>query len=430
MNAQKIIEWIKAPASINEEDTAQLKEIVKDFPVSSIVQWLYLKGLQNQESYLYTSQLSRTAIGSTDRSKLQSWVGLSAEDNEGDKRFNFKLPQERKPEPIVEQPKEVEVLKEPEPIKIKAEIPEPAPIEKKLEEAEKPIVAPAVVNEKELPDDIKAILERSKKIRKNYLKTQEDEKAEQLGAVQNDAPVKVEEPEEKPEEPVVQVEETPEVVEKIEMPVEVTEVEKPTIQEPKLEPEPEQELEQEKLPEIEYSIALDLDLKEEEEVDFAQSSFSEWLKSKTDLKNEIKEEELPNIETLEEDGFEEMAPIVLEIEGEEEEVEEEELLPVVEEIEKSVALNPKKKKTIELVDKFLERKPRIRPNPNMPVLNSPILLSVSESPEFITQTLAQIYINQGHLEKAIEAYEILRLKYPEKSGFFTDQIREIKSLKK
>ena len=47
-----------------------------------------------------------------------------------------------------------------------------------------------------------------------------------------------------------------------------------------------------------------------------------------------------------------------------------------------------------------------------------------------TQTLAKVYLEQKKYAKAIKAYEILSLKYPEKSGFFADQIKSIKALQK
>ena len=48
----------------------------------------------------------------------------------------------------------------------------------------------------------------------------------------------------------------------------------------------------------------------------------------------------------------------------------------------------------------------------------------------MTETLAKVFVKQKKFRKAIEAYEILGLKYPEKNSLFANQIREIKKLKK
>jgi hypothetical protein len=46
----------------------------------------------------------------------------------------------------------------------------------------------------------------------------------------------------------------------------------------------------------------------------------------------------------------------------------------------------------------------------------------------MTETLAKVFLEQKKYHKAIQAYEILILKYPEKSSLFADRIIEIKNL--
>ena len=46
--------------------------------------------------------------------------------------------------------------------------------------------------------------------------------------------------------------------------------------------------------------------------------------------------------------------------------------------------------------------------------------------DYMTETLAKVYINQGKFEEALKAYKILCLKYPEKISLFADQIKIIK----
>ncbi|MGD2033655.1 MAG: tetratricopeptide repeat protein [Bacteroidales bacterium] len=81
-----------------------------------------------------------------------------------------------------------------------------------------------------------------------------------------------------------------------------------------------------------------------------------------------------------------------------------------------------------LIDKFIESNPKIVPRKENAANDDISENSVKEHESFFTDTLAQIYIKQGHYAKAIFAYEKLSLKYPEKSAYFAGQISEIKKL--
>jgi hypothetical protein len=92
--------------------------------------------------------------------------------------------------------------------------------------------------------------------------------------------------------------------------------------------------------------------------------------------------------------------------------------------------NLNKKAQADLIDKFISLNPRIEPRTDKtehPVvdLSTPYL---DEKGGLVTETLARIYVNQGYYSKAIEIYEKLSLKFPEKSGYFATQIEKIKAI--
>lgn len=87
----------------------------------------------------------------------------------------------------------------------------------------------------------------------------------------------------------------------------------------------------------------------------------------------------------------------------------------------------KRAKRMERIELFLQERPRIKPDKNQHFSGN--LAKQNPAPnQLMTETLAQVYLEQKNFSKAIQAYEILVLQHPEKSGFFADQIRKIKNL--
>ena len=94
----------------------------------------------------------------------------------------------------------------------------------------------------------------------------------------------------------------------------------------------------------------------------------------------------------------------------------------------------KEKPTLEdkfqLIDSFLENTKRIVPDKNVKNTVDLSEKSWASTDELMTETLAKVFVKQKKYDKALQAFQILGLKYPEKNSFFADQIKEIKRLQK
>jgi len=115
-------------------------------------------------------------------------------------------------------------------------------------------------------------------------------------------------------------------------------------------------------------------------------------------------------------------------------------------IERFDKIAPEQKKSIKtdqsekdrkynLIEKFIQNKPKLAPkglstdSAKKEAQNKNLASPFIQTPEaLMTETLAKVYLQQKNYTKAIHAYKILILKYPEKSGSFADQIRAIKKL--
>ncbi|WP_299217888.1 hypothetical protein [uncultured Aquimarina sp.] len=96
--------------------------------------------------------------------------------------------------------------------------------------------------------------------------------------------------------------------------------------------------------------------------------------------------------------------------------------------EKQTEKRSDKEHKFNLIDEFIASNPKIKPvEKNAPARNLANKHMVAPD-ELMTETLARVYLAQKKYKKAIQAYKILILKNPEKSGFFADQIRAIKKI--
>jgi tetratricopeptide (TPR) repeat protein len=95
---------------------------------------------------------------------------------------------------------------------------------------------------------------------------------------------------------------------------------------------------------------------------------------------------------------------------------------------KAVQKEKNKNKKLALIDKFIETSPKISPVKHGVTSTARIDINKEDNTYLMTETLARVYLEQKKYQKAIQAYEILILKYPEKSSFFADRITDIKIL--
>ena len=86
-------------------------------------------------------------------------------------------------------------------------------------------------------------------------------------------------------------------------------------------------------------------------------------------------------------------------------------------------------KKFDLIDKFLQANPKIEVSKDD---DTPSNIEIVEKKDigrqFMTETLAKVYLEQGKYAEAIQAYQILMLKNPAKSAYFAEQIAMIRKL--
>jgi hypothetical protein len=88
----------------------------------------------------------------------------------------------------------------------------------------------------------------------------------------------------------------------------------------------------------------------------------------------------------------------------------------------------KPRTSMDLINDFISKSPRIEPSQSESFEDMALESSI-ENEELMTETLARVYVEQKKYDKAIAAFTVLSLKYPEKSSFFADRIEAVRNLK-
>jgi hypothetical protein len=98
--------------------------------------------------------------------------------------------------------------------------------------------------------------------------------------------------------------------------------------------------------------------------------------------------------------------------------------------ENSSKIPSKKEKQKALIDKIIETNPGLIKNKEESKFFTAEIKakeSLIDNEHLVTETLAKIYALQGNVNKAVRAYEILSLKFPQKSAYFATLINKLKN---
>jgi len=394
MNAKQLKEFFERPEKMDDAALAALKQAVQDFPYAAPLQVLYMKALQNSDNYQLPAQVKRSAIAVPDRALLQGFYETSGApmktaiiDFDLD-AFKAQKKTEKKPAAKAQAKAEKEKAASAAKPAVKAETksaPKQAP-----KETPKPAPKPVIPKRDpdsldHLPESVRNAILRSRALTKG-------ESAPQKKEAPKATPAKSEQNIESQTSPVLEVtakaqpkKEAKAPASKVEQPAKkaAPKVEKPAAKEPAPEKVSPPAVKEE-------AVKADEDIRV---MPFSEkASFLEWLNadhsvSVTTIDNK---QGFASVEVVPDQGSSQD-------QGNE-------------------------------IRKIIQELPKFEVEPSNGRINVFTLEADAEG-KFVTETLAEIYFGQRLFDKAIKAYEILSLKYPEKSGFFADRIRAIKKEK-
>ena len=371
LDAARVPELWANPDRVAASDLALLEELVADYPAAVPLWWLYVRAVQRAESPNFAQVLQRCAAISPDRSALLSWV---EEPLTRQAEVAKPEPKVAKPEPKVVKPETEPKVAKPEPkVEPKVEVSQPVP------QAEVPKPEPMVAKPEpkvakpepkaEVPQSAPA---QPKEIDLDSLP--EKVRAQILRSRAIMAKIKGEEPTTAAAPALAPaVKSAPEPL-------------APALVKPDA---PESPVVAEPLARVDAGPKLKPAAKAKHEVGPKPSIAAEAVPSAAE-------------------GLSPFAQFVTRLSN-------------------AAAAGPKAE---DLIDEFLSSNPRISPLDKRDK-DAVVPLVQSESSELVTglvtETLARLYAEQGHAAKAIQAYEILKLRVPEKSLIFAARIEALRN---
>lgn len=456
MDAQEFTDLIENPSKVHDKDAAELKRLAHDYPYSQSVQLIYAMRLKNSGEHLFNQQLGRTSILTQDRSVLFDIFengGFQYSEEIIEKEINESLKEEEyelvDPEKLHSPEEEVE-MEEPERVfEIESEDQSPEQEESQTAEEQSPEVAEE--QSRETSEEEAESVEAEEKVEKKEVEEEEDisslPASERIKAIlARSKRLQAEFEEKKGGSNTVneRVKAIRERFEKIKSNntdsselVPAKKEEAPEISQPSNVEEPQADNETEITNSIEVNMDEGVQSEVETIIDDAQESVETIEADAEDVdRAEVEEKEAPVFVIDEEpEGQNSSSSTSYQPISEDEShsfFDWFKRLPNQEDNQTNASVSQSLNfdQKIQLFDTFVEKLPDLKKKKSASSKSTAkVNVGQSESGTLVTETLAKVYISQGHFDKAMKAYQILKLKYPEKSSFFADRIQEIKNLK-